>query len=104
MQEQIVNVKDLINSYDLLNISDKRKELGREIEEVTLVIQKLLTDVTAQDLFSDKNLNEFNNLYNGLTPEGEYLTGLYEDVLNLKELLGMYLNKVMFLYYGDKQD
>lgn len=47
------------------------------------------------------SLEEFNNLYDGYSSESEYLTGLYEDILNFKELLGIYLSKTAIESYED---
>lgn len=94
MQDNLISVKEVINSYDKLQISDKRKELGREISEMTIIIQKILNDITNQEIFTSDILSEFDNLYNSKITESEYLTGLYEDVLNFKELLGMCLDKL----------
>ena len=40
-------------------------------------------------------MDEFNNLYDGTTSEDVYLSGLYEDFINFKELLSIYLDKVI---------
>lgn len=39
--EEKVTIKDLISSYNELETSDKRKELGREITEMTIVLKKI---------------------------------------------------------------
>lgn len=94
MQDNLINIKEVINSYDKLEISDKRKELGREISEMTIIIEKILNDITNEEIFTSEVLSEFDNLYNTKITESEYLTGLYEDVLNFKELLGICLDKL----------
>ena len=50
MNENNIRIKDVVESYDKLLISNKRKELGREIAEMTILIQKLLNYITAQCL------------------------------------------------------
>lgn len=98
--EENITIKDLIASYDVLDISDKRKELGRELTEMTVIIKKLLDDLSGIGL-QNVSLEEFNNLYEGHSSESEYLTGLYEDILNFKELLGIYLSKTAIESYED---
>lgn len=98
--EEKVTIKDLISSYNELETSDKRKELGREITEMTIVLKKILGDMSSMNL-PNVSLEEFNNLYDGYSSESEYLTGLYEDILNFKELLGIYLSKTAIESYED---
>lgn len=90
---------NIINSYKNLPISSKRKELGREIAEMVIVLQKLVKDI--DNNYSIEPLDALDNLYNGTTSEDEYLSGLYEDVLSFKELLGTYLEKVTSVFYTD---
>lgn len=94
MKEEKVTIKEVINCYDKLSISNKRKELGREIAEMTILIQKLLNNITAQEVFKEDIIKNFENLYDGTTSENNYLTGLYEDILCFKELLGISLDKL----------
>ena len=83
----------LVAAYANLSVSDKRKELGRELAEASVMIYKLLSDITGVE--SMPNMDEFNNLYDGTTSEDVYLSGLYEDLINFKELLSIYLDKVI---------
>lgn len=94
MNENNIRIKDVVESYDKLLISNKRKELGREIAEMTILIQKLLNYITAQDFFEEDMIKNFDNLYDGTITEDKYLTGLYEDILNFKKLLGICLIKM----------
>lgn len=91
--DRMNNNVELIKSFSNLPISDKRKELGREISELTIIIYKLLADIT--NVNGSPNMDEFNNLYDSKISEDEYLTGLYEDLINYKELLGIYLSKAL---------
>ena len=92
--------KELIDSYDQLPIDEKRRELGREIAEMTLITQQLIKDIKPD--FPVKDMDEFENLFEGTTSESEYLTGLYEDVIELKENLGGYCDFATSLYYDDE--
>ncbi len=85
--------KKLIEGFSNLDVSDKRKELGRELAESTVMVYKLLADITG--INNIPNMDEFNNLYDGTTSEDEYLTGFYEDFINYKELLAIYLSKAI---------
>jgi len=94
------NINELINSYNDLTINDKRKELGREIAELSIVIKQLISYQTGIPL-NESLLNDYNNLYDGNLSENDYLTGLYEDVINLKEDLGLYFSKNEFDEYEE---
>ena len=91
--EESATIENLIQSYNELEITDKRKELGREITEISIILKKVLGNMSGISLSNNISLDEFNNLYDGVSSESQYLTGLYEDILNLKELLGIYLSK-----------
>lgn len=90
MKEEI---EKLVAAYTNLSISDKRKELGRELAETSVMIYKLLSDITGIE--NVPNMDEFNNLYDGTASEDVYLSGLYEDFINFKELLSIYLDKAI---------
>lgn len=82
-----INLKqELIDSYNELTIGEKRVELGREIAELTLITEKMLKEINPE--FQMKDLKEFNNLFDSNTSESEYLTGLYEDLIEMKEDIG----------------
>ncbi len=103
MEENNVTLAELVEAYDELDVSAKRKELGFEITELTIVVKKLLADIAGGFPGDIESLEEFENLYSGQTSEEQYLTGLYEDVLNFKEILGMYLDRVTSLYYMEEE-
>ena len=89
---------ELIASYDVLSITDKRRELGREIAELSIVIKELLSSQTGLQL-NENILKNYENLYSKDLSESEYFTGLYEDVICLKEDLGLFLAKNIFDEY-----
>lgn len=94
-ENAIATLQDVVTAYDELDVNDKRKELGIELTELTIVVKQLLNDISEQGpILNVNSLEEYENLYNGLISEEEYLTGLYEDVLILKELLGIYFGKI----------
>lgn len=90
--------KELITSYNELEIGEKRKELGREIAEITLIIQRLISDFNKN--YQLKSMEDFVNLFEETTNEGEYLTGLYQDVIELKDIIGEYLSLITNIYYN----
>ena len=93
-------LQDLINSYDALTLTEKRRELGREIAETIIVLKQILAQQTGLEL-KEELLKDFNNLYDGTSGESEYLTGLYEDIIDLKETLGLILSKNIFEEYEE---
>ena len=98
----VTNKNDLINSYNDLPLDEKRKEIGREIAEITLITQELLTDLNPN--YPTKSVDEFNNLFDKNTSESTYLTELYADIVDLKETLGDYCDFATSMYYDDVDD
>lgn len=96
----MVTKKELMETYEQLSLGDKRKELGREIAEMTLVTQKLISDFNSQ--YKIKSMDEFVNLFEESTSEEKYLSGLYQDVVELEESISEYYNLISTLYYEDK--
>ena len=91
--DNTIELEDLKNEYNKLPLKEKRRELGKEITETMVVLKKLINDSDFAANLDYDNLDEYSNLYQSTTTEDEYLSGLYEDVLNLKELLAIYLSK-----------
>ena len=91
--------KDLISAYDDLSLGDKRKELGKVIAEVTIVTQKLISDIVPN--YQAKPTDEYTNLFDETIDENKYLTGLYQDVIEFKEILASYLEIVTDMYYSN---
>jgi len=97
-----LTLKELINLYNDLSVSEKRKELGREIAELSLVVQKLLSDLDNRVLIDERILDKFDDLYDIKVSESQYLTSLYEQIINFKELLGIYFNNTIAKDYEDE--
>lgn len=91
--DNTIELEDLKNEYNKLPLKEKRRELGKEITEAMVVLKKLINDSDFAANLEYDNLDEYSNLYQSTTTEDEYLSGLYEDVLNLKEILAIYLSK-----------
>ena len=94
--------KDLYEEYLKLSIPDKRKQLGRAIAEMTFMTEKLLKDLNPD--YQVKPMAEYDNLFDGTTSEEEYLNGLYEDVLELQDVMGSYYTFSTSLYYEKENE
>ena len=90
--------KNLIEAYNELSLGEKRKELGKEIAEVTIVTQKLISDIVPN--YQAKSTDEYTNLFDESVDENKYLTGLYQDVIEFKDILATYLEVVTDMYYS----
>ncbi len=91
--------KNLIEAYDELDLGDKRKELGKEIAEATIVVQKLISEIVPN--YQAKPTNEYINLFDESIDENKYLSGLYQDVIEFKDILASYLEIVTDMYYSN---
>ena len=91
--------RELIEAYDAMSLGDKRRELGKEIAEVTIVTQKLIADIVPNYLA--KPADEYTNLFDESVDEEKYLTGLYQDVIEFKDILASYLEIVTDMYYSN---
>ena len=100
----LVEQEDLISSYRNLSLEEKRKELGWEITEMQLMLNTLITDLAPD--YKVKTQEEYDNLFDSSTSEEEYLTGLYEDMIELKDTFGTYCEVVTSAYYeeGDTEE
>ena len=84
---------DKIVEYESLSLAEKRKRLGKEIAEMTYITEGMIHDIVAD--YEVKPIEEYDNLFDGSTSEEVYLNGLYEDLLDLQETLGLYFNKIL---------
>ena len=91
--------KNLIEAYDELDLGDKRKELGKEIAEATIVVQKLISEIVPN--YQAKPTDEYTNLFDESIDENKYLSGLYQDVIEFKDILASYLEIVTDMYYSN---
>ena len=90
---------ELVRSYSNLSIEDKRLEIKREIAEISLITHEMLVDINPN--YASVETSSFDDSLRDGTSEDIYLTHLYEDIVNLKELLGDYCDFSTSLYYGD---
>lgn len=94
-----VTTEELMTSFKEMSLGDKRRELGWEITEMQLMINTLITDLVPD--YKVKPQEEYDNLFDPSTSEDEYLTGLYEDVIDLKDTFGTYADVLAASYYED---
>ena len=91
--------EQLLEAYSNLDISQKRKQIAEEITELVLVIKKLQKDM---QIDSDVDNNtDLKKLYDGIKNEDEYLTILYSNIINIKDELATYLDKVVDILYEE---
>ena len=83
---------DKIVEYENLSLVDKRKKLGKEIAEMTYLTEDLIHDLSPS--FEVKPIEEYDNLFDANLSEEKYLDGLYEDLLDLQEVMGLYFTTV----------
>ena len=68
--------------------------MKRLVSIILIMMCSLFVGGCYQDL--EKNsLDEYDNLFDSNLTETDYLTGLYEDIINLKDILGLYLSTVI---------
>ncbi len=91
--------KNLVEEYVLKPLPEKRRELGKTIAEMTFMTEKLLHDLNTD--YEVKPVQDYDNLFDPATSEEEYLNGLYEDVLELQDVMGAYYTFATSLYYED---
>ncbi len=84
---------EIINEYKSFSTEEKRKLLSDEVAELVLIIKKLKEDTNLSD--EDPNNDILKKLYSSDSSEDEYLVGMYENILKLKEDLGGYLTLVV---------
>ena len=98
-QEQLLDV------YNNLDISQKRKQIAEEVTELLLVIKKLQKDMQIE---SDVDNNaDLKKLYDGLKSEDEYLTVLYSNIIKmfLIIIISIFISKfiVMKILFNNKR-
>lgn len=83
---------DKIVEYENLSLPEKRKRLGKEIAEMTYIIEDMMHDINPE--LEVKPIEEYDNLFDASTSEEVYLNGLFEDLLDLQEVMGLYFETI----------
>lgn len=80
---------EYVNAFKQLETSDKRKEIIRNINEITAMFDMLATEANMQ--LSYLKSNEITELQDGFESEDDYLEALLVYIENAKSVLGQYL-------------
>lgn len=91
-----MGTNELINAFKELDLIDKKKELADELTELAMVIRKLNNDININNMGDNSN---FRKLYDINSSDDEYLVSIFSNIINLKEELAMYLDKISDVLY-----
>ena len=89
MNELEIAFKEYVDSFKQLQTSDKRKEIIRNINEITAMFDILATESNIK--LSYLKSNQVSELKDGFESEDDYLEALLVYVENAKSVLGQYL-------------
>lgn len=92
MNEVELAFKEYVTAFKQMEIADKRKEIIRNINEVTAMFDMLASEAKVE--VSYLKSNEVNELKDGYESEDDYLEALLVYIENAKSVLGQYLLKV----------
>ena len=92
MNEVEFAFKAYLDAFKQMETSDKRKEIIRNINEITAVFDMLATESNMQ--LSYLKSNEITELKDGYESEDDYLEALLVYIENAKSVLGQYLIKL----------
>ena len=92
MNEVEVAFKEYVDAFKQMETIDKRKEIIRNINEVTAMFDMLATESNMQ--LSYLKSKEVTDLKDGYESEDDYLEALLIYIENAKSVLGQYLTKV----------
>lgn len=92
MNEVEFAFKEYLDAFKQMETSDKRKEIIRNINEITAMFDILATESNIQ--LSYLKSNEVSELKDGYESEDDYLEALLVYIENAKSVLGEYFVKV----------
>lgn len=92
MNEIEVAFKEYLDAFKQMETIDKRKEIIRNINEVTAIFDMLATESNIQ--LSYLKSKEVTELKEGYESEDDYLEALLVYIENAKSVLGQYFSKV----------
>lgn len=92
MDDLEVAFKEYASAFKQMEIPDKRKEIIRNINEISAVFDMLATESNIQ--LSYLRSNEISELKDGYESEDDYLNALLVYVENAKTLIGQYFLKI----------
>lgn len=92
MNELEITFKEYVEAFKQMETNDKRKEIIRNINEITAMFDILATESNIQlSYFKSKEVTE---LKDGYESEDDYLEALLVYIENAKSILGQYLTKI----------
>ena len=89
MNEIENSFKEYVNAFKQMETSDKRKEIIRNINEITAMFDMLAAEANIQ--LSYLKSSEISELNDGYESEDDYLEALLVYIENAKSVLGQYL-------------
>jgi len=92
MDDLEVAFKEYASAFKQMEIPDKRKEIIRNINEISAVFDMLATESNIQ--LSYLRSNDISELKDGYESEDDYLNALLVYVENAKTLIGQYFLKI----------
>lgn len=92
MNEVEIAFKEYVDAFKQMELIDKRREIIRNINEVTAMFDMLATESNMQ--LSYLKSHEITELKDGHESEDDYLEALLVYIENAKSVLGQYLAKV----------
>lgn len=92
MNEVEIAFKEYVEYFKQMEISDKRKEIIRNINEVTIMFDMLASESNLE--LSYLKSNAITKLNDGHESEDDYLEALLVYIENAKSVLGQYLSKI----------
>ena len=88
-----ISNNELTQSYYNLSIAQKREEFYKEFYELFMLMGVLIEKKDPN--IKLPNLEELDNLKDPNLDENMYMTGLYEDLLVLKEMFAYYIGDIV---------
>ena len=85
--------KKYVDAFKQMQTIDKRKEIIRNINEVTAMFDMLANESNIQ--VSYLKSKEVNDLKDGYESEDDYLEALLVYIENAKSVMGQYLDKII---------
>ena len=92
MNELESSFKEYVDSFKQMEIKDKRKEIIRSINEITVMFDSLASESNIQ--LSYLKSVEVSDLKDGEESEDDYLEALLVYIENAKSILGQYLTYI----------
>lgn len=94
MNDELNNsFKEYLDFFKHLNVSEKRMEIIRSVNEITAMFDELASEANIKLTYLKSK--EVSELKDGHESEDDYLEALFVYIENAKSVLGEYLVKIM---------